>query len=147
MTVTACYVFLTIVLVPALVEIGLNEIGCHLFLLYWGCLSYITPSVTLGAITAAAMADADHMSTSFLSMRLGSAKYILPFLFVLNPVMILMGPMGEGLVAAVTAFIGCILLAGSLEGYLYFYGNLSYLFEFSSLHPDSCSSIPTTMGT
>jgi TRAP-type uncharacterized transport system fused permease subunit len=145
MTVTARYMFLAIV--PALVEIGLNEIGCHLFVLYWGCLSYITPPVTLEAITAAAMADADHMSTSFLSMRLGSAKHILPFLFVLNPVMILMGPVGEGLVAAVTAFIGCILLAGSLEGYLCFYGNLSCLFEFSSLHPDSCSSIPTTMRT
>ena len=95
MTVTACYVFLAIVLVPALVGVGLNEMGAHLFVLYWGCLSYITPPVALGAITAAAIAGSDPMKTGFLSMRLGSAKYIVPFLFVLNPAMILDGTVGE----------------------------------------------------
>jgi TRAP-type uncharacterized transport system fused permease subunit len=125
MTVTACYVFLAIVLVPALVEVGLNDMGCHLFVLYWGALSYITPPVALGAITAAAIAGSEHMSTAVLSMRLGSAKYILPFLFVLNPAMILRGPAGEVTLAAFTAIIGCILLATALEGYLYKYGKLS----------------------
>ncbi|MFH1954684.1 MAG: TRAP transporter permease [Pseudomonadota bacterium] len=126
MTVTACYVFLAIVLVPALVEVGLNQMGCHLFVLYWGCLSYITPPVALGAITAAAIANSNPMSTAFLSMRLGSAKYILPFLFVLNPAMILIGPWNEVLLAVVTAIIGCILLASALEGYLYLFGRLSF---------------------
>lgn len=125
MTVTACYVFLAIVLVPALVEIGLNDMACHLFVLYWGCLSYITPPVALGAITAAALAGSGSMGTGFLSMKLGSAKYILPFLFVLNPVMILMGPLDEVLLAVITALIGCVLLAAALEGYFYFYGKPS----------------------
>jgi len=125
MTVTACYVFLAIVLVPALVEIGLNDMACHLFVLYWGCLSYITPPVALGAITAAAIAGAGSIRTGFLSMKLGSAKYILPFLFVSNPVMILIGPLGEILLAVITALLGCILLAAALEGYLYFYGKPS----------------------
>lgn len=125
MTVTACYVFLAIVLVPALVEVGLNQMGCHLFVLYWGCLSYITPPVALGAITAAAIAKSKPMSTALLSMRLGSAKYILPFLFVLNPAMIMIGPWNEVLLAAVTAVIGCILLAAALEGYLYWFGRPS----------------------
>jgi TRAP transporter 4TM/12TM fusion protein len=127
MTVTACYVFLAIVLVPALVAVGLNDMGSHLFVLYWGVISYITPPVALGAITAAAIAGSEPMSTGFLSMRLGSAKYILPFLFVLNPVMILRGPWDEVMLAVITALIGCILLADALEGYLYFYGKLSVL--------------------
>jgi len=127
MTVTACYVFLAIVLVPALVEVGLNDMGCHLFVLYWGALSYITPPVALGAITAAAIAGSEHMSTAFLSMRLGSAKYILPFLFVLNPAMILRGPTGEVLLAVFTAIIGCVLLAEALEGYFYVHGRMSIL--------------------
>jgi TRAP transporter 4TM/12TM fusion protein len=142
MTVTACYVFLAIVLVPALVEVGLNEMGCHLFVLYWGALSYITPPVALGAITAAAIAGAKHMSTAVLAMRLGSAKYILPFLFVLNPSMILDGPVGAVLLAVATAFIGCTLLAAALEGFLYYHGRLSIPFRvivfaagFLFLHP------------
>jgi TRAP transporter 4TM/12TM fusion protein len=135
MTVTACYVFLAIVLVPALVEIGLNDMACHLFVLYWGCLSYITPPVALGAITAAALAGSENITTGFLSMKLGSAKYILPFLFVLNPVMILIGPLDEILLAVVTALLGCILLAAALEGYLYFHGRpslFSRIFVFIS---------------
>jgi len=147
MTVTACYVFLAIVLVPALVEIGLNDMACHLFVLYWGLISFITPPVAIGAITAAALADSNPMSTGFLAMRLGSAKYVLPFLFVLNPSMILKGPVGEVLLAVLTAIIGCILLAGALEGYLHFYGKLSassrilvfisgFLFLYPSWLPD-----------
>lgn len=125
MTVTACYVFLAIVLVPALVAVGLNPMACHLFVLYWGCLSYITPPVALGAITAAALAGSNPMSTAFLSMRLGSAKYILPFLFVISPSMILIGPGGQIALSVTTALIGCVFLASSLEGYLYFYGKVS----------------------
>ena len=59
-------------------------------------------------------------------MRLGTAKYILPFLFVLSPVMILTGPLVEVLLAVITAILGCILLACALEGYLYFYGKFYY---------------------
>ena len=129
MTVTACYVFLAIVLVPALVGVGLNEMGAHLFVLYWGCLSYITPPVALGAITAAAIAGSDPMKTGFLSMRLGSAKYIVPFLFVLNPAMILDGTAGEVIPTVISALVGCVLLAGSLEGHLYGFGKLPWVFR------------------
>lgn len=143
MTVTACYVFLAIVLVPALVKIGLNDLACHLFVLYWGCLSYITPPVALGSITAAAIADADNIKTGFLSMRLGSAKYILPFLFVLSPTMILRGEIHAVLLSVVTAVLGCVLIAGALEGYLFFIGKMSRLLRilifsagFMLLYPD-----------
>lgn len=124
MTVTACYVFLAIVLVPALVKVGLDPMACHLFVLYWGCLSYITPPVALGSITAASLAGSDPMSTGWLSMRLGSAKYIVPFFFALNPALILSGPAWTVILAVVTALIGCVFLAASLEGYLYYFGKL-----------------------
>ena len=58
-------------------------------------------------------------------MRLGSAKYILPFIFVLNPLLILSGPLPEVLFAVITAILGSILMACALEGYLYFYGKLA----------------------
>jgi TRAP-type uncharacterized transport system fused permease subunit len=65
------------------------------------------------------------MSTGWLSMRLGSAKYIVPFFFALNPALIMVGPVWLVILAVITALIGCILLAASLEGWLYFYGKIS----------------------
>lgn len=125
MTVTACYVFLAIVLVPALVKVGLDPMACHLFVLYWGCLSYITPPVALGSITAAALAGSKPMATGWLSMKLGSAKYIVPFFFALNPALIMNGTFFEVGLAIVTALVGCVLLAASLEGWIYTLGLLN----------------------
>lgn len=125
MTVTACYIFLAIILVPALVEAGLDPMASHLFVLYWGVLSYITPPVALGSITAAALAGSAPMATGWQSMKLGSAKYIVPFYFALNPALIMVGSPWTILLAVITALIGCIFLAASLEGYLYLYGKLS----------------------
>ena len=126
MTVSACYIFLAIVLVPALVENGLNELGCHLFILYYGTLSFITPPVALGSITAATIAKSNNTETAVLSMRLGILLFVLPFIFVLNPLLLLEGPIASVLSTCVIAIIGCILLACSLEGYLYFVGTLTF---------------------
>jgi TRAP transporter 4TM/12TM fusion protein len=125
MTVTACYVFLAIVMVPALVKAGLNPMACHLFVLYWGALSYITPPVALGSITAAAIAGSDPMATGYQSMRLGSAKYIVPFFFAINPALIMIGPLWEVLLAVITAIPGAVFLGASIEGWLFFHGRIS----------------------
>lgn len=124
MTVTACYVFLAIVLVPALVKAGLNPMACHLFVLYWGALSYITPPVALGSITAAAIAGSDPMATGYQSMKLGSAKYIVPFFFAINPALIMIGPFWDVSLAVITAVPGAIFLGASLEGWLFFQGRI-----------------------
>ncbi len=84
MTVTACYIFLAVVLAPALEQAGLNQLAVHLFILYWGMVSYITPPVALGAFAAATMAGAGPMRTGLEAMRLGGVIYVAPFFFVLN---------------------------------------------------------------
>ncbi len=125
MTVTACYVFLAIVLVPALVKAGLHPMACHLFVLYWGALSYITPPVALGSITAAAIAGSDPMATGYQSMKLGSAKYVVPFFFAINPALIMIGPTERVLLAVLTAIPGAVFLGAAMEGWLYFHGKMS----------------------
>lgn len=122
MTVSACYIFLSILLAPALVEAGLNPLGSHLFILYWGMLSYITPPVALAAITAAGVAGADNMRTGFKALRLGSILFVLPFLFVLNPSLILQGELLHIALSATTAIVSIWLLASVMEGYLYAVG-------------------------
>ena len=92
MTVTAAYIFLAVVLAPALVSQNLDPLSVHLFILYWAMLSYITPPVALGAYAAASIAEANPLKTGFAAMRLGSVIYIIPFIFVLDVAFILQGP-------------------------------------------------------
>ncbi len=118
MTVTAAYIFLAIVLAPALIQGGLEPMSVHLFILYWGMLSFITPPVALGAFAAASVAGGSAMGTGFKAMRLGSIIYFIPFFFVLDPALILSGTFWQIGTATVTAFLGVLLLAGSLQGYI-----------------------------
>ena len=126
MTVSACYIFLSVLLAPALVQAGLNPLGAHLFILYWGMMSYVTPPVSLAAITAAGVAGADNTRTGLFAMRLGSVLFILPFLFVLNPSLILQGSVGWILLSATSALLAIWLFASALEGWLYRVGILGW---------------------
>lgn len=124
MTVTACYIFLAIVLAPPLVAAGFDPVAVHLFMLYWGMVSFITPPVALGAFVAAGIARAAPMQVGLQSMRLGSAMYFVPFFFVLNPALILRGTPAEILIVVATAVAGITLIAAALEGYLVGFGSL-----------------------
>ncbi len=124
MTVTACYIFLAVVLAPALVQAGLNELAVHLFILYWGMVSFITPPVALGAFSAASMAGAPAMRSGFEAMKLGGVIYFVPFFFVLNPALIGQGTASEVIIVLVCALIGVWFIASALQGYISFVGPL-----------------------
>lgn len=124
MTVTAAYIFLAIILAPALIKAGLEPIAVHMFLLYWGMLSFITPPVALAAFAGASIAKADPMATGFEAMRLGTIIYFIPFFFVYNPALLLQGPISEILVVCISATLGIVLLGSALQGYLIALGRL-----------------------
>lgn len=118
MTVTAAYIFLAIVLAPALVQGGLDPMSVHLFILYWGMLSFITPPVALGAFAAASIAGASALNTGFKAMQLGSVIYFIPFFFVLEPALIMQGSVVDIVLTTLVAAIGITLIAGGLQAYL-----------------------------
>ena len=124
MTVTAAYIFLAIVLAPALIALGLDPIAVHLFILYWGMVSFITPPVALGAFAAATVAGSTPMRTGLEAMRLGSVIYFLPFFFVLNPALVLNGPLDQIVIEVGTALLGITLIASGLQGHLVLVGSL-----------------------
>ncbi|MDN7132346.1 TRAP transporter fused permease subunit [Halomonas sp. MC140] len=127
MTVTAAYIFLAVALAPALIQGGgLDPMAVHMFILYWGMLSFITPPVALGAFAAATVAGARPMATGLQAMRLGSVIYFIPFLFVLNPALIMQGEPLMIVVVFVQAVIGIILFASAMQGYLMGVGRLGY---------------------
>ena len=118
MTVTACYIFLAIVLAPPLVKAGLGPLAVHLFIMYWGMVSFITPPVALACFAAAPIARCSQMAIGMESMRMGSTMYFVPFFFVLNPALILRGSPGEIVIVVGTAIVGIALIASALEGYV-----------------------------
>ncbi len=119
MTASACYIFLAIVLAPALVQAGLDPMASHLYVLYWGIVSFITPPVALAAIAAASIAKSSPMLTGLMALRIGFLLMILPVLFVLQPALILKGDLPTIVQAVFTACAAVLLLASALEGYVY----------------------------
>jgi TRAP-type uncharacterized transport system fused permease subunit len=88
-------------------------------------LSYITPPVALAAVAAATIAGSNAMKSGFLAMRLGLINFILPFLFVLNPTLILRGEPLAILHDVGTAVLSVWLMASAFEGWLYGLGRIS----------------------
>ncbi|MCW5747037.1 MAG: TRAP transporter fused permease subunit [Alphaproteobacteria bacterium] len=126
MTSSACYIFLAVTLGPALVDGGLNPLGSHLFILYWGLISFITPPVALAAIAAASIARSGAWQTGLWAMRLGMVNFFLPFLFVLNPTLILIGAPLDIVHDVATAALAVWLLSAGTEGWLYGIGRIEW---------------------
>jgi TRAP transporter 4TM/12TM fusion protein len=118
MTVTACYIFLVIVLAPPLTAAGFDPMAIHLFMLYFGMVSFITPPVALAAFAAAGLADSSPMRVGVEAVRLGLILYVIPFFFVYNPALILQGDLGEIAVVVGTAVVGIVMISAALQGYL-----------------------------
>ncbi|MBX6425734.1 MAG: TRAP transporter fused permease subunit [Variibacter sp.] len=118
MTVTACYIFLAIVLAPPLVKAGLDPLAVHLFIMYWGMVSFITPPVALATFAAAPLAGVSAMRIGVQSVRLGAAIYIVPFCFVLNPALLLKGDAATVALSVAGAFAGVVLMGSALQGYV-----------------------------
>lgn len=124
-TTTPVYIFMALVFAPALVDIGVVPIAAHFFFLYWGVMSEITPPVGFPFYVAAAIAEAPVMKTGWYSMRMGLVRYLIPFMFVLNPVLVAQGSVLQIIEAVATAGIGVILMGAATENYLFRIGQLN----------------------
>ena len=124
MTASACYIFLAIVLAPALIKMGIEPMAAHLYVFYWGIVSFITPPVALAAIAAAAIAKARPMEVGFKSLRIGILLLLLPVLFVLQPALIMKGETSLIVQSVSTAVMAVVLLAAAFEGYCWGAGRL-----------------------
>ena len=122
---TANYIIQATISAPALVALGVPAIAAHLFVFYFGIVADITPPVALAAFAGSGIAGSNPMKTGFTAARLGMAAYLVPYMFVLNPVMVLVRPegmstpifVGNVLLAITTAIIGMIGIATGMTGY------------------------------
>ena len=118
MPTAAVYVLLAALVAPALVEVGLEPISAHMYVLFFGMMSMITPPVALAAYAAASLAGADAMRTGFAAVRFGWTAFVVPFLFVAAPSLLMQGSAGEVIWAAMTAMGGVYLACTGVVGYM-----------------------------
>ncbi|MDN5632327.1 MULTISPECIES: TRAP transporter permease [Kocuria] len=120
LTISAAYVFLAIVMVPAVTALGVDPIAAHLFVIYWASVSYITPPVGLAAFAAAGISKASPMATCFSAMKLGAVKYVVPFGFALNPALVAQGEPVHIALAFLSSLVAVYAIAAAMGGWLTF---------------------------
>ena len=119
-----CYLVLAIIVAPSLVEMGVMPIAAHLFIFYFGIISAITPPVALAAYAAAGVGETDPMRTGYAAWRLGLCAFLLPFMFVYGPVLLMKGSVLRIILATISGLFGVTALAAAVQGYFFRTTNL-----------------------
>jgi TRAP transporter 4TM/12TM fusion protein len=114
---TAVYVLVALTLAPAIVKLGISPLAAHLFVFYYAMLSLITPPIATTAFAGAAIAGANMMRTGWECMRLAFIAYLIPFVFVFDPLLLFQGPLHLIALAIITATLGTTAVGVSMVGY------------------------------
>ena len=117
---TANYIVCSTIIAPALIGMSVMPLAAHLFVFYFGIMADITPPVCLAAFTGAGIAGASPSKTGFTATRIAIASFMLPYCFVYNPMLLLQRVVyWELAILVISAFLGVMMLAGALEGWLF----------------------------
>lgn len=124
MPTTGVYVLLAALVAPALIETGITPLAAHLFILYFGMMSMITPPIALASFAAASITGDKPMKTGFEAMKLGWLAYVIPLLFIFTPALLMNASAFDIGVTFIIAVIGVHFISVSAVGY--FSGHLTY---------------------
>jgi TRAP-type uncharacterized transport system fused permease subunit len=119
MTTTSVYIVLSVLVAPALTRMDVLPMAAHLFVFYFGILSAITPPVATASYAAASITKTSPTELGFEGWRIGLAGYIIPFMFIYNPTLLMDGSVAAIAQSFVTSLVGIYALAAAVEGYLY----------------------------
>lgn len=142
---TAQYIITSTLAAPALHEMGVPMMSAHLFCLYFGVLADVTPPVALATYAAAGIAKSNAIKTGFTALANAAAGFVVPYMFVYNPYLMLQGDLPHIVIGGVTALIGIIGLAAAVQGYLFTDLNiverlLIFTVPFFIIHPSLVSN-------
>ena len=113
------YIIAAMIAAPTLIQFGVKPIVAHMFVFYSALLSAITPPVALAAYAGAAIAGGRVMETGLNASKLGFVKFLVPYLFVYNSSLLLIGPPGFVILTFLTGAVGVVAISVGLEGYLF----------------------------
>lgn len=114
----ACYLLTVTMLAPAIVGSGVEPLAVHMFLFYYGALSFITPPVAIAAFVASGISGGDPSKTGVLALRMGIAGFLVPWAFVVYPALLFIGPLWETALVFLASFTGLLAISGAWTKYL-----------------------------
>lgn len=114
---SAAYMIVAIFGAPALIKLGVTPLAAHFFVFYYAIISAITPPVAVAAYAAATVAETPMQATGWTAMKLGAAVYLVPFVMVYNPALLMLGDTVSVIQALVTGVVGVIALGVAVQGY------------------------------
>jgi len=116
---TANYVITSTIAAPALVQMGVPVLCAHMFVFYFGIIADVTPPVALAAFAGSGISGGNPLRTGINASKLAIAAFIIPYMFVLSPVLLMIeGTALDLLLTTLTALIGMVALSSALIGYL-----------------------------
>lgn len=147
---TSIYIIMSVIVAPALVQLGVPILAAHLFIFYFGCMAPVSPPVGVGFYVAAGIAKAHTMKTGLQSFKLSVAGFLVPFVFVYNQGLFFEGGVVNIIFVICTTAIGTIALSVGLEGFLYrqismFMRTLLIVFGIATIIPEFLSSVVGTV--
>jgi len=119
MPTVSLYIILAVLVAPALIQMGVLPLAAHLFIFYFGLMSMLTPPICFAAYAGAGIAKASPMTTGFYGVRFGIAAYIVPFIFVYSPALLLEGSVSDILFTVTKSLVGLGFIAVAFSGFLF----------------------------
>jgi len=117
MPTTPAYIVQAALLAPAIERLGVDRTAAHMFIFYYSCLSAVSPPVALAVYAAASIGHANLWKAGLQAMKFAAAGFIVPFFFVFNPELLMMGEPAQVVRATITSTVGSVVLAAGLQGY------------------------------
>lgn len=117
MNISTAYLLTAVVAAPVLINLGVTVLAAHMFILFYAAMATITPPVAITAFAAASIAGEPPMKVGFMAMRMAIIAYVLPFIFVYWPALLMQAPFYEIIIALFLGVIAVALIAMGLEGW------------------------------
>ena len=121
---TASYVMVAIIAAPVLVDFGFYNIGVHMFIYFYAILANITPPIATAALVASQISESNYMKTAFQAVKIGIAGFIIPFMFLYHPELLMKGEALAILLTLATSALGCLCIAIFFENWFFVRTNL-----------------------
>ena len=118
MPTSGAYIVMSTLVAPGLIEMGLSVVQAHMFVMYFACMSAVTPPVALASYAGAAVAEADPGKVGFIAWKLALTAFIIPYMFAYGADLLMLNGFLQSLLPTITAAIGCLGLSICIEGHL-----------------------------
>ena len=116
---SAAYIMVAAIAVPALIQLGMNTLASHLFALYFGVFSGITPPVAISAFAAAALAGSNPMKTGWMAVGLALPAFVIPYVFIFDPALILVGSVPHIIAIICLTLVSVFAMAAGVVGCMF----------------------------